>query len=133
MSLELQEYSNHYLNFNNLKSTYKMIQEINSKLAAKAEVNNDDSAVNYRKTFYEQQAIETASYVYIICLVIYGITAFIYLITLFRDPNSGRISLFLSLVGLILFPYFSITISLWIMKLWKKFMGVLPSNVYRNL
>ena len=133
MNEALEKYTNNYLNFNNIKSSFTSLKLYNDQIENAAAATEDDSAVNYRKTYYEQQAIETASYVYILCLIIYGIAAFVCLITLLRNPEVGKVKLFLAALGMVLFPYFSVTISLWIMKMWKKLMDLLPTNVYRNL
>jgi hypothetical protein len=133
MNDALEKYTNSYLNFTNIKSSYELLKRSNDLMDEDSTDIDETSAINYRKSYYEQQAIETASYVYIICLAIYGLVAFGAIVTLLRNPNTGKLKLLFAVIAMILYPYFSVTISLWIMKIWKKFMDLLPTNVYRNL
>jgi hypothetical protein len=133
MNDALEKYTNSYLNFTNIKSSYELLKRSNDSMDEDSTDIDETSAINYRKSYYEQQAIETASYVYIICLAIYGLVAFGAIVTLLRNPNTGKLKLLFAVIAMILYPYFSITISLWIMKIWKKIMDLLPTNVYRNL
>lgn len=133
MDASLQLYTNNYINYNNLKDSYNIYTDANSIIQSDIKKDKDKTSTNYRKSYYEQQAIETASSFFLVIFVIYVIVAFLTLITLFRNPSSTKVVLVISLIGFILFPFFSTSISLLLIKIWKGFMGILPKNVYHSL
>jgi hypothetical protein len=93
----------------------------------------EKSGINYRKTYYEQQAIENATNFFTVLLVLYIIVGFVTLITLFRNPDTGKFTLVFALVALIVFPIFSVAISVILIKIWKFILSFMPKNVYHNL
>ncbi len=129
----LKIYTNNYETYENLKDTYSFYNTLASKLVDQTKNDTEKSGTNYRKTYYEHQAIENATNFFIILLVLYVILGLVTLIALFRNPDSSKLTIFITFAGLVIFPFLSLGISAVLMKIWKTIMGVLPKNVYMSL
>jgi hypothetical protein len=129
----LKIYTNNYKTYENLKDTYTFYEKVTYALVEETKNETETAGTNYRKTYYEQQAIENATSFFMVLLVLYIIIGLLTLITLFRNPDSSKLKLFITFIGLVLFPFLSVGISLLLLKIWKFFMSFLPKNVYLNL
>lgn len=135
MSLDasLKIYINNYNTYENLKDTYTFYEKVNNSLVEETRNDVETSGTNYRKTYYEQQAIENATNFFMILSVLYIIIGLLTLITLFRDSDTGKLKILITFISLVLFPFLSVSISLLLLKMWKFIMSFLPKNVYLNL
>lgn len=129
----LKLYTNNYNTYENLKDTYSFYEKVTKKLKDETKNETETAGTNYRKTFYEQQAIENATNFFMILLIIYIIIGLLTLVALFRNPDTSKLKLFITFIGLVLFPFLSVGISLLLLKIWKFFMSFIPKNVYFNL
>lgn len=129
----LKLYTNNYNTYENLKETYIFYEKVTETLVDETKYDSETAGTNYRKTYYEQQAIENTTSFFMILLVLYIIIGLLTLVALFRNPDTGKLKLFLTFVALVLFPFLSVGISLLLLKIWKFFMSFLPKNVYLNL
>lgn len=133
LDASLTIYTNNYNTYKNLKDTYTFYNEVDQTLAKETKNKVETSGTNYRKSFYEQQAIENATNFFMILLVLYVIIGLVTMIALFRNPDSGKLVIFFTLAALILFPFLSVGVSLLLIKIWKFFSSFFPKNVYFNL
>jgi hypothetical protein len=129
----LKLYTNNYNTYENLKDTYSFYEKVTKRLEDETKNETETAGTNYRKTYYEQQAIENATNFFMILLILYIIIGLLTLVALFRNPDSSKLKLFITFIGLVLFPYLSVGISLLLLKIWKFLMSFVPKNVYFNL
>lgn len=133
LDASLKIYTNNYTTYQNLKDTYFFYEKLTNVIQDETKNEQEKSGLNYRKTYYEQQAIENATNFFTILLVLYIIVAFVTLITLFRNPDTGKFTLLFALAALIIFPIFSVAISVIFLQIWKFILSFMPKNVYHSL
>jgi hypothetical protein len=130
----LNDYGNNLLNFNNLKQTYTYYKNDNAEMVKTNTTSNSEILTNYRKTYYEQQGIINLKFYYTILIWIY--IAFCVALTISLFTSNSRLSTAVKIVVIIFFiiyPFVSIYIYDFLMKLWNTILSVFPENTYKTL
>lgn len=129
-SVSIETYTNNYLNFQNLKTYYFKLkaQLFDDAKAIKEDIN--DTTTNFRKTYYQQQAIQTVSAFYTGFLIVYGVAAFATIITLLRNSDTSKGKLVIMGALLIILPFITTPISILLLSIWNWFFNLFPKNVY---
>jgi lipopolysaccharide export LptBFGC system permease protein LptF len=130
----LNDYGNNLLNFNNLKQTYTYYKNDNAEMAKSNTISNSEILTNYRKTYYEQQGIINLKFYYTILIWLYIAVCVAVVISLFT--SNLRLSTAVKIVViifLIIYPFVSIYIYDFLMKLWNTILNIFPENTYKTL
>lgn len=130
----LNDYGNNLLNFNNLKQTYTYYKNDNAEMAKSNTISNSEILTNYRKTYYEQQGIINLKFYYTILIWLYIAVCVAVVISLFT--SNSRLSTAVKIVViifLIIYPFVSIYIYDFLMKLWNTILNIFPENTYKTL
>lgn len=128
----LQTYNGLLINFRNVLDLFKKYKKNNIFLAKKIKNNSNDILTNERKTYYEDQNIDSLNSVYYyVLLVIYIITVICFVIfsLIYPSQTSWKIKLLLFIVFLAL-PFISTFVLGKIIELIYWIFGLLPKNVY---
>ena len=100
------------------------------------EVKNKTSDVltNDRKTYYEDQSIDTLKFYHIIILVIYIICLIVFAVSIFAFPStSSKASLIGILVFFLIYPFICVRLFNFFYYLKDIIMGVFPKDVYTDI
>ena len=93
-----------------------------------------DIVTNDRKTYYEEQGIESLKKYYIIIFIFYVVVVVSYIICCFVIPTNlsigKKIVIFLLLI---IYPFISSWLLTQIIHLYNKTTELLPKNVYTNI
>jgi len=128
---QIDSYYNLLFNYKNVNDLYEKYKKENSELFNKLKNTSSDIITNNRKTYYEDQKIDTLRVIYYILLIIYVIGAIIYIISLFSFPSSKPwIINFIVLLIAILYPYYSLKLFIQLNGLYNYLVSLLPKNVY---
>lgn len=128
----LQTYNGLLINFRNVLDLFKKYKKNNIFLAKKIKNDSNDILTNERKTYYEDQNIDSLNSVYYyVLLVIYIITVICFVIfsLIYPSQTSWKIKLLLFIVFLAL-PFISTFVLGKIIELIYWIFGLLPKNVY---
>ena len=130
---QLNTYNGLLINFRNVFDLHRQYKKENEIMAKKLKEDSNDILTNERKTFYEDQEIDSLNkYYYYILTTIYTIVVICFAVfsLLYPSQMSWKIKLFL-LIVLIILPFIStlllgkiVSISYWLF-------GLLPKNVYK--
>ena len=130
----LNDYGNNLLNFNNLKQTYTYYKNDNAEMAKTNTTSNSEILTNYRKTYYEQQGIINLKFYYTILIWIYIAVCVALTISLFTSNSRFSTAVkFVVIIFFIIYPFVSIYIYDFLMKLWNTILSVFPENTYKTL
>jgi hypothetical protein len=130
ISTDISSYSNLLLNYNNVLELYKTYLEENLQLTQELQNESNDILTNDRKTFYEDQNINSLNFVYyyilipiyIICVISFGIFSFA-----FSSQMNVKVKIAILLM-LIILPFFSTKILGFIIKIVYAIYNLLPKN-----
>ena len=131
---EIISYDNLILSYNYAIEVLRNFSSENKKLLIELKDSSNDVLTNERKTYYEDQAVDSLKFyyhyfllgLYIICVVCFAVFAFIY-------PSQMSFLIKISiLAGFIALPFFSTWILGMLIYLIYSAYQLLPKNVYSN-
>lgn len=130
---QIQTYDGLVVNFRNIIDLFKKYKNENSELFKQLKNGTNDVLTNDRKTYYEDQQIETLnSYYYYILLVIYIIVVICFVIFSLIYPS--QISLknrFMLMILFIVLPFIATWLLGKLIYIVYWLFGLLPKNVYK--
>jgi hypothetical protein len=128
----LKTYDGLLINFRNVVDLYTQYKEENLQLYKKLKTQSNDVLTNERKTYYEDQNIDSLNnFYYYILLIIYIITVICYVIfsLIYPSQSSWKVRGFLFILFLAL-PFISTFVLGKIIQFIYWVFGLLPKNVY---
>jgi len=131
---QLSTYNGILINYQNVADLYKKYKEENEEITKKFKNSTNDILTNERKTYYQDQEVDTLAFyyyyiiliIYIICVICFGFFSILY------PSNSTWIMRITIIIGLILLPYFSTWILGVIIYIVHEIYYMLPKNVYKR-
>jgi hypothetical protein len=132
--LLLESYTSVLVNFQHVTDYYKQISEKNALLKKKLYDLKADITTNDRKSYYEDQGIESLNFYYYIFLGIYLLILVVFIICMFlktSDFTLGKQIVILIFMFLYLFIAYPIVQS--IINLFKSLSHYFPKNVYNSI
>lgn len=134
ISTQISSYNSLILNYKNVFELYLKYKEENIELFKQLKEETNDVLTNDRKTYYQDQQIDSLKfYYYYILLIIYVICVICYLIFSFVYPSQSTfIMRFGIFVGLVILPFFSSMILSTIIYLITNVYEIFPKNVYKE-
>jgi hypothetical protein len=122
------------LNFSHVVELYKKLVKENHVLELALKNKTSDVLTNDRKTYYEDQSIDSLRFYHIIILIIYLIFLIGFAVSIFVFPSaSSRGSLIAILVFFIIYPFICVRIFKFLYYIKDTIMGVLPKDVYSDI
>ncbi len=89
---------------------------------------------NDRKTYYEDQSIESLHFYYIVLMIIYIIFLLGFAVSIFMFPStSSKSSLVAILIFFVIYPFICMRLFKFFIEIYNKIIGVLPTNVYKDI
>jgi len=134
ISSQINNYDSLLLNHKNVIDLYLKYKEENVELFKQFKEETSDVFTNDRKTYYEDQQIDSLKfYYYYFLLTAYIICVICFLIFSFVRPSETRFVVrFAIFIGLVILPFFSSMILSSIIYLLYKAYNLLPTNVYKE-
>ena len=133
-NLLLDSYYGLSINYNNIVELNDYYTTENIELTNDIKYSTSDTVTNDRKTYYENQAIESLNHYGYIFKIIYAILVIGFGISCFtvssNYPFKTRI---LILVFLFIYPYISLWLSLKCIAFYNFIISILPENQYKTL
>lgn len=133
-NIKLNSYSGLVINYSNILDLNQQYITENIELNNDIKYSTSDTLTNDRKTYYENQAIESLqnyawffNLIYIIIVVSYCISAFFV-----TSYYPFKVRLFV-LIALIIYPYISLWLSLKCIEVYNFIISLLPKNQYKSL
>ena len=127
-------YSGLLLNFAHVVELYTKLLKENVLLELEVKNKTSDVLTNDRKTYYEDQSIESLHFYYIVLMIIYIIFLLGFVVSIFMFPStSSKSSLIAILVFFIIYPFICMRLFKFFIEIYNKITGVLPSNVYKDI
>jgi hypothetical protein len=127
-------YSGLLLNFSHVVELYTNLLKENVLLELEVKNKTSDVLTNDRKTYYEDQSIESLHFYYIVLMIIYIIFLLGFAVSIFMFPStSSKSSLVAILVFFVIYPFICIRIFKFFIEIYNKITGVLPTNVYKDI
>jgi len=127
-------YHSLFINHTNVLDLYKTYKTENIILEKKVKNDSSDIMTNERKTFYEDQGIDTLNLYYYIMSIVYIITLVGFAISIYFAPSSFSVKVKCGiLVGLIILPFISSRIVSSIVSATNKIYNVMPKNAHLNV
>lgn len=127
-------YNGLLINLNNIYEYYERYLKENIELENKLKTMKSDIVTNDRKTYYEEQGIESLKKYYIIIFIVYAIVVVSFIVCCFVMPSNLSIQIkIVILVLLIIYPFISSWLLTQIIHLYNKTTELLPKNVYKNI
>jgi len=127
-------YSGLLLNFSHVVELHSNLVKENNKLTLEVKNKSSDVLTNDRKTFYEDQSIDSLSFYYIIFLIVYIIILLGFAVSIFLVPSATpRKSLLIILVFLIIYPFICTRLFLFLLGIYHRIISVLPTDVYKKI
>ena len=130
----LESYTSLLLNYQNVNDYYSNLNKENQVLKKKLKDMKADIVTNDRKTYYEDQGIDSLNYYYYILLIIYIASLFAFIICMFIKPSSvPKVAQICILVFLIAYIFVGVPFFVFVVNIFKKINSMLPKNVYPSL
>jgi hypothetical protein len=134
ISSSVLTYNSLFINYTNVLDLYTKYKEENIILDKNVKNNSSDILTNERKTFYEDQGIESLNLYYYIMSIVYIITLVGFVISIIFAPSAFSIKVKCGiLVGLIILPFISSRIVSSIVSVAHKIYNTMPTNVHLNV
>jgi hypothetical protein len=129
-----ETYNGLLLNFMHVVELHTKLVKENAELSLMVKNKSSDVLTNDRKTYYEDQSIDSLTFFYIIFLIVYVIIvlAFAAFIFVFPSATPRKKQIFI-LIFLIIYPFISTKIFIYLIKIYNTIVSVLPHNVYKNI
>ena len=127
-------YSGLLLNFAHVVELYTNLLRENVLLELEVKNKTSDVLTNDRKTYYEDQSIESLHFYYIVLMIIYIIFLLGFAVSIFMFPStSSKFILVAILVFFVIYPFICMIIFKFLIEIYNKTTGVLPTNVYKDI
>ena len=127
----VETYHSLFINHTNVLDLYKKYKKENMILEKNVKNDSSDILTNERKTFYEEQGVDTLNLYYYIMAIVYIITLVGFVIAIFVAPSTfSTTSKCGILVGLIILPFISSRIVTLIVSITHKIYNTMPKNVH---
>ena len=132
MLSNLQTYAGFLTNLKNVEDLYVKYKLENTRLLKQLKDDTSDVLTNERKTFYQDQGIDTLKFlysyflitIYVICVIGFGLLNFVF-------PSKFNFKVRIGiLVGLIILPFVCTWILAFIINIFHKIYSVLPKNAH---
>jgi hypothetical protein len=134
VSSSILTYHSLFINHINVLELYKKYKEENIILEKNLKNDSSDILTNERKTFYEDQGVDSLNLYYYIMAIVYIITLVGFAISIFFAPSAfSTTSKCGILVGLIILPFISSRIVTLIVSGAHKIYDTMPKNVHLNI
>lgn len=134
ITTEINTYDGLLINFMNVFDLYTKYKLENVKLEKEVKDTTSDIVTNDRKTFYEEQGIESLQFYYKIIRVLYIILAISLLLSLLLLPSQlKRTTKLVIIFGVVLYPFISTKLLAFVIQLYYGIINMLPKNMYRNV
>jgi hypothetical protein len=134
IKLLLGTYEGLLLNFTNIVDLYSKLLKENKMLALEVKNKSSDVLTNDRKTYYEDQSVENLYFYYFIMIILYIIILIVFAVSIFIFPSdTPRKTHIIMLAFLIIYPFISTWLLLFVIRIYNRIIGVLPTNVYHDL
>jgi hypothetical protein len=131
---KLANYDNLHANYSNIEELHKKYNDENGELFTDLKNTSSDVITNNRKTYYEDQSIDTLNSIYYVLFFVYIIGVIVFAISLFLYPTNSPIGKnILILVLMIIYPFVSLFLFQNLYKLYNFLVSFLPKNVYKTL
>jgi len=130
-SLEL--YKGISVNYAYVLELYEYYLKDNKKLETKYKSKTADTLTNDRKTYYENQGIESLDFYFKLVLFIYFVVSFFLFWLLYLNAGLSRFKKFIIVLCVFLYPIFALSSIRLILWLYYKLIVLLPKNIYNNL
>ena len=122
------------LNFTDVVELYKKLVKENKILELEVKNKTSDTLTNDRKTYYEDQSIDTLKFYHMIILIIYIICLIVFAVSIFVFPStSSKGSLIGILVFFLIYPFICVRLFNFFYYIRDIIMGVFPDNVYKDI
>lgn len=129
----LELYKGISVNYAYVLELYEYYLKDNKKLETKYKNKTADTLTNDRKTYYENQGIESLNYYYKFLLFIYfGVSFFLFWL-LYLNIGLSRLKRSIIVLCVILYPICAIPMIRLILWFYNKLITLLPKNIYNNL
>jgi hypothetical protein len=130
----LESYSSLLINYQNVQAYLNNFTKENPILEKKLKNKNADIVTNDRKSYYEDQQIDTLYYYHKILLYIYIFILIAFLICMiFKSSNFSRGKQIAIFIFMILYIFIAVPVFHFILRICKNILELLPTNVYRTL
>ena len=134
IKLKINTYENLYNNFNNVNELYLNYKKDNDSLDNSFKNTRNDILTNERKTFYQNQQVDTLKfYYYYFIFTVYCICVFCFAIFSFIYPSKTswiiRLAIF---IGLIILPFVSTWFLGLLIYILYTIYNLFPKNVYKD-
>jgi len=134
LSTNFKQYKDLFTSYSFFLDLYEKYNEDNNTYKEKTTNDTSSVLVNERKTYYEEEGIESLNYYYLWLIGIYVITIIVYIISLFIFPSDWNLIKKIGiLIALIILPFTSSYILSFIVSMIYKLYGILPKNVNLTL
>jgi hypothetical protein len=121
------------VNFAHVVEYYDDLVQKNKIMSLSLKNKSSDIVTNDRKTFYEDQKVDSLYFYYRIILFIYLVVLISYAVSIiFRPADMGRKKQTIILVIFIIYPFIAARLFLYVGDLYDKLKNLLPKNVYKN-
>lgn len=129
----ISTYDGLFVNFVHVVEYYNDLVQKNNIMSLSLKNKSSDIITNDRKTFYEDQKIDSLYFYYRIILFIYVVVLISYAVSIiFKPADIGRKKQSIILVLFIIYPFVATRLFLYIGDLYEKFKNILPKNVYKS-
>ena len=130
----IHTYNGLLINLNNIYEYFEEFLKENVELENKLKTMTSDIVTNDRKTYYEDQGIESLKNYYTVLFVFYCIIVVAYIVCCFIMPSqlSIKIKIFIFAL-LVIYPFISAWLLTEIIHYYHKMVELLPKNVYKNI
>jgi hypothetical protein len=129
----LELYKGISVNYAYVLELYEYYLKDNKKLETKYKNKTADTLTNDRKTYYENQGIESLNYYYKFLLFIYFVVSFFLFWLLYLNIGLSRLKRTIIVLCVILYPICVIPMIHLILLFYHKLITLLPKNIYNNL
>ena len=134
VSSSILTYHSMFINHSNVLDLYKKYKQENIILEKNVKNDSSDILTNERKTFYEDQGIDSLNLYYYIMTIVYIITLIGFAFSIIFAPSAFSIKVKCGiLVGLIILPFISSRIVSSIVSAAHTIYDVTPKNVHLHL
>lgn len=130
----LESYTSVLVNFQHVSDYYKQISEKNALLKKKLYDLKADITTNDRKSYYEDQGVESLNYYYYIFLGIYLLILVVFIACMFLKASDFSLAKqIVIMIFMILYLFIAFPVIQSIIHLFKKIGEMIPKNIYNSI
>jgi hypothetical protein len=134
VSSSVLTYHSLFINHTNVLDLYKTYKKENVILEKNVKNDSSDILTNERKTFYEDQGVDSLNLYYYIMSIVYIITLVGFAVAIFFAPSAfSMMSKCCILVGLVVLPFISSRIVTLIVSVSHKMYDMMPKNAHLHV